>query len=104
VRSRFYRARLASQACQAPPRLPLFLHATGRWANKIGGKLHSLGPWSDPDAALRKYPEQKNDVHAGRKVRADAGALTVKDMANAFLKHKSERARSGELALRKWQE
>jgi integrase len=68
------------------------------------GKLHDFGPWSDPDDALAKYLEQKEALHAGRKPRPDAGALTVKDVANAFLNHKRERTESGELAPRTWQE
>jgi hypothetical protein len=47
--------------------------------------MYYFGAWADPDAALQKYLEQKDDLHAGRKPRADPEALTVKDAANAFL-------------------
>ena len=29
--------------------------------------MHYFGPWDDPDGALEKYLEQKDDLHAGRK-------------------------------------
>lgn len=70
------------------PDFPLFPHAVGQWAKKIGAKLHYFGVWSDPDAALKKYLKEKDDLHAGRKPRQDTEGLTVKELANAFLNHK----------------
>jgi integrase len=84
------------------PDFPLFPHATGRWAKKIRGKMHYFGPWSDPDGALAKYLEQRDDLHAGRKPRADPDAVTVKDVANAFLNAKQALVESGELSPRTW--
>jgi integrase len=84
------------------PDFPLFAHATGRWAKKIRGKLHYFGPWADPDAAESKYLEQRDALHAGRKPRPDLNALTVKDLANAFLNHKQQKLDAGELSPRTW--
>jgi integrase len=86
------------------PDFPLFSHATRRWAKKIRGKVHYFGPWEDPDGALAKYLEEKDALHAGRKPRADPEALTVKDLANAFLNHKKALLDAGELSPRTWQD
>jgi integrase len=84
------------------PDFPLFPHATGRWAKKIRGKQHYFGPWSDPDGALAKYEEQADALHAGRTPRPDPEALTVKDLANAFLNAKKAQMDAGELSPRTW--
>src|ERR1044071_9934929 len=84
------------------PDFPLFPHATRRWAKKIRGKLHYFGPWSDPDGALRRYNEQKDDLHAGRKPRVEVEAVTVKDAVNSFLNAKQALVDSGELSPLTW--
>src|SRR5438105_8145770 len=84
------------------PGFPLFPHATRRWAKKVRGKMHYFGPWANPDAALTKYLDQKDALHAGRKPRADPEALTVKDAANAFLIAKQALVDGGELSPRTW--
>jgi integrase len=86
------------------PEYPLTAHPAGYWCKKIRGKLHYFGPWDDPDGALAKYLEQKDDLHAGRTPRADPAAATLKDIANAFLNHKQSRVEVGELSLRAWQD
>jgi integrase len=84
------------------PDFPLFPHAAGVWAKKIRGKLHYFGPWADPEGALASYLKQKDDLHAGRKPRPSAGAITVKDVANDFLAAKKALVEAGELSQRTW--
>src|SRR5437868_3437669 len=93
-----------SKPAKPYPDFPLFPHAAGYWAKKIRGKLHYFGPWADPDAALTKYLEQKDALHAGRKPRPESDALTVKELANAFLNHKRALMDAGELLPRTWAE
>jgi hypothetical protein len=48
------------------PDFPLYAHASGRWAKKVRSVLQYFGPWADPQAALEKWLEQKDDLLAGR--------------------------------------
>jgi integrase len=84
------------------PEFPLFAHATKRWAKKIRGQLHYIGPWDNPDPALKKYLEEKDDLHAGRKPRQASTGVTVKELVNAFLEHKEAKVEAGELSPRTW--
>ncbi len=84
------------------PDFPLFPHAAGVWAKKIRGKLHYFGPWEDPEGAERKYDEQKEALHAGRKPREAAEGLTIKELVNQFLTAKLAARDAGELTPRSW--
>jgi integrase len=84
------------------PDYPLTAHPAGYWCKKIRGKLYYFGPWSDPDGALKKYLEQKDDLHAGRKPRPEPQSLTVKDAANAFLNAKQALVDARELSPLTW--
>jgi integrase len=97
-------ARSGKPAKPAKPyaEFPLTAHPAGYWCKKIRGKLHYFGPWADPDGALAKYLEQKDALHAGRKPRPDAEAVTVKELVNAFLNAKAARRDGGELSPRTW--
>jgi integrase len=70
------------------------------WAKKIRGRVHYFGPWDDPDGALTRYQEQRDDLHAGRKPREAAGPADVKALANDFLNHKQALVDAGELSPR----
>ena len=74
------------------PTFPLTPHANGQWCKKIRRKVHFFGVWADPKAALEKYNLQAGDLHAGRLPRAtNADAVTVKQLANAYLGSQHER-------------
>ncbi len=81
------------------PDFPLFPHATKRWAKKIRGKLHYFGKWDDPDAALAKWVDEKDDLLAGRAPRSRDG-LSMRDLANKFLTSKRHLLDTRELAQR----
>jgi hypothetical protein len=82
------RHRAGSKPAKPYPDFPLFPHATRRWAKKIRGKMHYFGPWDDADGALKKYQEQRDDLHAGRTPRVQADGFTVRDLLNHFLTSK----------------
>jgi integrase len=86
------------------PDFPLTPHPSGNWCKKIRGKIHYFGKWEDVDAALQRYLDQKDALHAGRKPRSDAEAFAVKDLANAFLNHKQNLVDTGELSPRTWED
>lgn len=90
----------AGKPAKPRPNFALFAHNNGQWCKKIRGKLVYFGPWSDPDGAEKKYLDQKDDLHAGRKPRTDSAALTVKEAANAFMNAKKELVEAGELSAR----
>jgi integrase len=96
------RSRRKGKPAKPRPDFPLFPHATRRWAKKIRGKLHYFGPWEDPEGALTKYLDQKDDLHAGRRPRAHAGEVLVRDVLNHFLTAKKQLLDSGELTPGSW--
>lgn len=93
-----------SKPAKPYPAFPLYPHSTGYWAKKIRGRFYYFGRWADPDAALAKYMEQREALHAGREPRPDADALTVKALCNLFVNHKDALRDAGELTVRTWNE
>jgi integrase len=85
------------------PDFPLTAHPTKRWCKKIRGKIYYFGSWNDPDGALKKYLEQKDDLYAGRIPRQEGG-FRVRDLANKFLTTKKHRLDNGELSARTFSE
>jgi integrase len=83
---------------------PLYAHAVGQWAKKIRGRVVYFGHWSDPDGALRKYNENKQELHSGRKVRPNSEGATVKEICNAYLVFKAARRDEGIISPRTWAE
>lgn len=58
------------------PDLPLFPHATRRWAKKVRGQLHYFGYWEESrQGALDNYQKQKDAlaVHGGGNSPHDRG-------------------------------
>ena len=92
--------RALAKPAKPRPDFPLFPHATRRWAKKIRGKMHYFGPWDDPDGALAKFVDQRDDLEAGRTPRVSGAGVTVRDLLNRFLDFKRQRADSGEITER----
>jgi integrase len=79
------------------PDFPLFPHAMGQWAKKVLGRTRYFGPWDDPQAALERWLEQRDDLLAGREPTAAGVGMTLEDLADRFLMAKEAAVRGGEL-------
>ncbi len=82
------------------PDFPLFPHTNGQWVKKIRGRLCYFGAWEDPQAALEKYLDQKEDLHAGRvpRPKGDDEGLTLEALVNKYLAAKKDDVDAGELS------
>ena len=83
---------------------PLYAHASGRWAKKVRGVTRFFGPWDDPQAALNKWLDEKDDLLAGREPRATGEGLTVRSLVNQFLETKEGLVDTGELTQRSFED
>ena len=104
--TKFIASRAGRKATTKPAKpysgFPLYAHASGRWAKKIRGKLHYFGAWDDSDAALAKYLDVRDDLHAGRTPHPKRAGLTVRELCNRFLAAKEAAKDAGELAPVTW--
>jgi len=73
------------------PDYPLFAHASGRWAKKIKGKTRYFGSWDDPQGALDRYIDERDDLQAGRTPQRDKDGLSLAELVNDFLSAKKAR-------------
>ena len=89
----------SSKPSKPYPDFPLFPHGSGQWAKMINQKTHYFGKWADPQAALKRYLDVKDDLLAGRDPSRGDG-LTVKEFINEFLTSKQRLVSSGELTAR----
>jgi hypothetical protein len=82
---------------------PLTAHNNGQWCKKIRGKVHFFGVWADPQAALEKYLKVAADLHSGRQPLPGTVSpedISVKDLCNRYLNYQIERAETGEIGQR----
>lgn len=88
-------------AVKVPRSFPLTPHRNGQFCKKIRGRLLYFGSVRDPDAALKRYREQAQELHSGVStavIRSDG--FTVRDLANQFLDAKTQQRESGALEPR----
>jgi integrase len=74
------------------PDYPLFAHANGKWAKKVGGRIKYFGRWDDPDAALAEY--QKSI----RPVEQPGVGLPISTACNLFMAAQESKLNTGELS------
>jgi integrase len=88
------------------PDFPLTPHVRARqWCKKVRRKIYYFGTLDDPQTALNKWLDEKDDLLAGRVPRrAKPDELTVKELVNRFLTSKQQLVDTGEMANRTWKD
>jgi hypothetical protein len=90
----------AQKPAKPRPDFPLFYHQTGGWSKKVRGKIHYYG--KEPDTAIAKWLDQRDDLLAGRIPRVHQDGLTIRELCNRFLSAKKYLQVAGELSPRTW--
>jgi integrase len=104
TKSKSTKKKTADKPAKPYPEFPLFPHDTKRWAKKILNKTHYFGPWNDPQGALQKFLDQKDDLYAGRTPRRSTEGVTIRDVCNRFLAVKEHMVDTGELSPRTYRD
>jgi len=83
---------------------PLYPHASGMWAKRILGRLRYFGAWHDPFAALDRYIEDRDHLHAGQEPPGSGDNLDLDELANRYLEAKLLAVDAGEVGRRQYLE
>lgn len=81
-----------------PKDFPLTPHPSGRWCKKVLGRLHYFGKWDDPQGALNRWLDDKDDLLAGKTPRRLSTVVTLRELVNEFLTFKQGKLDNGELS------
>jgi integrase len=78
---------------------PLYAHSSGQWAKKINQRVYYFGPWANPQAALDKYLDEKDNILAGRPRagKPTPTTTTVSDVLEAFYEDKEGAYETGDI-------
>jgi integrase len=74
---------------------PLTPHDNGQWCKKIKGKVWFFGTWDDPQEALNRYLDEKDDILAGRDPRRSKTGTKLVDLVNQFLTDRTQKVTEG---------
>lgn len=95
------------------PDFPLYAHASGKWAKKVGNKLRYFGSWEDPDAALAEYQQWRSEYDERTRLPTLdelreryplKHQMALDDAVERFLDDKLSQADRGEISHRTYRE
>ena len=84
---------------------PLCAHPNGQWCKSVRGKVRFFGVWAEPQAALERWLDEKDDLLAGRIPRsrtASANATNLRDLCCRVLVAKKSLVDGGERSGHTW--